>query len=255
MKLAMICGSFNPAFSRRELDQPRFIARCAELGGVAGVELQDIHFPETRPAYLRTLRQAAADRGLALVGIGIHNDFGQADLHLRLSEIVKVKQWVEVAEALGAGHVRVFAGWPGGHAAERWPAMIGALQDAAAFAGSAGIRLVLENEAGFTPSAAEHLRIVDEVGSPHLGLLLDTGNYPAGWASVLQAAPRAVHVHAKFWRVAPDGSEPSMDYPALLALLRRRGYGGFVTFEYEAAEDPAALARAYGYLRRQVEAV
>ncbi|PYM62994.1 MAG: hypothetical protein DMD79_09755 [Candidatus Rokuibacteriota bacterium] len=254
MRLATICGSFNPAFARGEMDQLGFIARASELPGIAGVELQDIHFPETRPAYLRRLRQSAADRGVALVGIGIHNDFGRADLHLRLSEVVKAKQWVEVAEALGAGQVRVFSGWPDGGAAERWPAMIAALRDAAAFAGAAGLRLVLENEAGFTPSAAEHIRILADVGSPHLGLLLDTGNYPAGWASVLQAAPRAAHVHAKFWRVAPDGSEPGMDYPALLAVLRRAGYDGFITFEYEAAEDAAALARAYDYLRRVVEA-
>src|SRR5439155_1697936 len=85
-------------------------------------------------------------------------------------------------EALGAGQVRVFAGWPDGGAAERWPAMVAALRDAAAFAGAAGLRLVLENEAGFTPSAAEHIRILADVGSPHLGLLLDTGNYPGGSA-------------------------------------------------------------------------
>ncbi|MGH7268304.1 MAG: sugar phosphate isomerase/epimerase family protein, partial [Candidatus Rokuibacteriota bacterium] len=157
--------------------------------------------------------------------------------------------------ALGAGHVRVFAGHPEGSATERWPAMIAALRDTAAYAGAAGIRLVLENEAGFTPSAAEHLRIVDEVGSPALRPLLDTGNYRDGWPSVERTAPHAVHVHAKFWRVAPDGAEPSMDYPALLAGLRRRGYDGWISFEYEAAEDEATgIPRAFGYLRRRVEA-
>ena len=80
--------------------------------------------------------------------------------------------------------------------------MIVNLREAAAFAQAAGVRLGLENEAGFTPSVAEHVRILEEVGSPALGLLLDTGNYPAGWPSVVKAAPRAVHVHAKFWKVA-----------------------------------------------------
>src|SRR5262245_21099378 len=151
--------------------------------------------------------------------------------------------------------VRVFAGWPEGAAVERWADMIRALREAAAFAHSAGVRLALENEAGFTPSVAEHVRIVEEVGSPALRLLLDTGNYPAGWPSVERAAPRAVHVHAKFWKVGPGGEEPTMDYPALLAALRRARYPGWITFEYEAAEPEATgLPRAFAYFCRLLEA-
>ncbi len=255
MKLGCICGSYNRAFATGAMDQVGFVSHVGRALGVAGVEFQDIHFPETRPSYLRTLRRAADDLGLAVIGIGIHNDFGRKDDHLRMSEVVKVKQWVEIAEVLGAPQVRVFAGWPDGPAGERWPTMIAALREAAAFAAQAGIRLALENEAGFTPSAAEHLRILDEVGSPALALLLDTGNYPAGWPSVLQVAARAAHVHAKFWQVGPEGAEPSMDYPGLLALLRQSDYGGWITFEYEAAEAEATgIPRAFGYLRRVIGA-
>jgi L-ribulose-5-phosphate 3-epimerase len=160
-----------------------------------------------------------------------------------------------VAERLGAPMIRVFAGWPEGTAAERWADMIAALREAAAFAHAAGVRLALENEAGFTPSATEHVRILEEVGSPALGLLLDTGNYPAGWPSVVEAAPRAVHVHAKFWTVGSGGEEPTMDYPGLLAQLRRARYGGWITFEYEAAEPEATgLPRAFAYFRRLLAA-
>jgi sugar phosphate isomerase/epimerase len=41
-----------------------------------------------------------------------------------------------------------------------------------------------------------------------------------------------------------------MDYPALLAQLRRAGYGGWITFEYEAAEPEATgLPRAFAYFQ------
>jgi sugar phosphate isomerase/epimerase len=254
MKLGCICGSYNQSFAAGAIDQLRFVARCGDVLKVAGVEFQDVHFPETRPAYLDRLRRAATDRGLAIIGIGIHNDFGRQDDFLRKSEVVKVKQWIEVAERLGAPMIRVFAGWPEGPAADRWDGMIASLREAAAFADAAGVRLGLENEAGFTPSVAEHIRILEEVGSPALGLLLDTGNYPAGWPSVVAAAPRAIHVHAKFWKVGPGGEEPSMDYPALLGQLRRAGYGGWITFEYEAPEPEASgLPRAFAYLRAVVE--
>jgi sugar phosphate isomerase/epimerase len=254
MKLGCICGCFNRAFDAGQMSQLTFLERCARDLGVAGAELQDIHFPETRPRYLAALRRAAGDLGLALIGIGVHNDFGRAESTWRQSEIVKVKQWIEVAAEIGAGHVRVFAGHPEGSITERWPAMLAALREVAAYAGEAGVRLVLENEAGFTPDAATHLRIVREVGHPALQPLLDTGNYPDGWRSVLETAPHAVHVHAKFWSVDAAGAEPGMDYPALVGGLRRRGYAGWISFEYEGAEDEAtAIPRAFGYLRRLVE--
>jgi sugar phosphate isomerase/epimerase len=253
MKLGCICGCFNRSFDTGAMDQLTFFERCARALRVRGAELQDIHFPETRPSYLAVLRRAAGDLGLTLIGIGVHNDFGRAETTWRQSEIVKVKQWVEVAAEIGAGHVRVFGGHPEGPLRERWPDMIAALREAAAYAARAGVRLVLENEAGFTPSAAEHLRIVEEVGSPALRPLLDTGNYQDGWPSVERTAPHAVHVHAKFWQVAPDGAEPTMDYPGLIAGLRRRRYDGWVSFEYEGAEDEAtAIPRGFAYLRRLV---
>ncbi|HEV8310160.1 MAG TPA: sugar phosphate isomerase/epimerase family protein [Methylomirabilota bacterium] len=257
MKLGCICGSFNRSFDAGIMDQFRFLERCAGELRVEGAELQDIHFPQTRPAYLGRLRRAAADAGLALIGLGVHNDFGRADTTWRQSEMVKVKQWIEVAETLGVPQVRVFAGHPEGPAAERWPAMIAALREVADFAAAAGVRLGLENHnhGAFTRTAAEEVRILEEVNHPALRHLLDTGNYVDGWPSVERTAPLAVHVHAKFWQVDPTGAEPTIDYPRLLALLRRHGYAGWITFEYEAAEpEETGIPRALAYLRRLLAA-
>ena len=104
MKLGCICGSYNRAFDAGTMDFPRFLRHCATELRVAGAELQDIHFPETRPAYLQGLRRTAADLGLALIGVGVHNDFGLADATWRQSEIAKVRHWIEVLdEALAEG--------------------------------------------------------------------------------------------------------------------------------------------------------
>jgi len=96
------------------MDLTRFLQRCATDLKVEGVELQDIHFPQTRPAYLKMLRRTARDLGLSIVSVGAHNDFGRIDPTIRQSEVVKVKQWVQIAEELGAPLVRVFAGYPEG---------------------------------------------------------------------------------------------------------------------------------------------
>ena len=256
MKLGCICGSFNRSFDAGAMDQMGFLRHCASGLRVEGVELQDIHFPQTRPAYLQMLRRTAGELGLAIAGVGVHNDFGRAATTWRQSEIAKVKQWIEVAEQLGAPQVRVFAGHPEGRAVERWPAMIAALREVAVFAAQGRLRLGLENHnhGAFTQTAADQLRVLEEVGHPALGHLLDTGNYVDGWPSVERTAPVAVHVHAKFWTVAPDGAEPSIDYPKLVQMLRGRHYDGWVIFEYEAAEEEASgIPRALDYLRRLVE--
>jgi sugar phosphate isomerase/epimerase len=257
MKLGCICGSFNRSFDAGVLDLTGFLRRCANDLRVAGAELQDIHFPQTRPAYLAALRRVATDHGLALIGVGVHNDFGLREATWRQAEIAKVKHWIEVAEQLGAPQVRVFAGHPQGPPAERWPAMIAALREVAEFAAAAGVRLGLENHnhGAFTKTAADQLRVLDEVGHPALRLLLDTGNFLDGWPSVERVAPLAAHVHAKYWQADARGAEPSIDYPRLLAILRRAGYAGWLSFEYEAAEaEETGIPRALGYLRALVEA-
>jgi len=257
MKLGCICGCFNRAFDAGTMDQIGFLRQCASMSGVGGAEMQDIHFPQTRPSYLRTLRRTAAELGLAIIGIGVHNDFGRAAATWRQSEIAKVKQWIEVAEQLGAPQVRVFAGHPEGAVHDRWPAMIAALREVAAFAAEAGLRLGLENHnhGAFTQTAADQRRVLEEVGHPALRHLLDTGNYVDGWPSVERTAHLAVHVHAKFWQVAPDGAEPTIDYPKLIAMLRQRRYDGWISFEYEAAEAEATgIPRALAYLRRLLDA-
>jgi hypothetical protein len=38
------------------------------------------------------LRRAASELGLAIIGVGVHNDFGRAATMWRQSEIAKVKQ-------------------------------------------------------------------------------------------------------------------------------------------------------------------
>jgi len=260
MKIGCICGTFNRSFDARSMDQLRFLARCATDLQVQGVELQDIHFPQTRPTYLQMLRRTARDLGLVIIGVGVHNDFGRIDPTIRQSEMVKVKQWVEVAEQLGAPLVRVFAGYPEGGPAQsgaRWPAMIDSLREVAAFASHAGLRLGLENHnhGAFTPTAAEFLRVLDEVKSPYLIPLLDTGNFTDGWPSVQKTLGIAVHVHAKFWKPAPDGSDEKVDYARIIPALRATGYDGWVSFEYEAEEPEATgIPRSLAYLKRMIKA-
>ena len=117
------------------------------------------------------------------------------------------------------------------------------------------------------------LRFVKEVDHPNLTVVLDCGQFLGSqgasgaaaakegaddlYESIRLTAPLARHVRVKFYHPRPDGSEPFIDYPRVLDILRSVHYNGFLDIVYEpdkAGGDDikAALPRVVGYLRRQL---
>lgn len=56
-------------------------------------------------------------------------------------------------------------------------------------------------------------------------------NDPRGW---LELMPRVVHVHAKFYELEADGTDPSIPHRELFDVLVEGGYEGYVSSEWEA---------------------
>jgi hypothetical protein len=50
------------------------------------------------------------------------------------------------------------------------------------------------------------------------------------WREVL---PYTRHIHGKFYEVDASGFEPSIPYPELMALLKKEGYHGSISAEWE----------------------
>ena len=228
---------------------------CGEELGLPAVELEDKHIGEPAPARLDELRGTAARFGLEIVNIAFMNNFGLADDAGRRAEEARTVAWMDVSRRLGSRFLRTFAGWPEGDRAARWPAMLEALRAVCARATADGIRLVMENHnhGGFVQTADDVEGILEAVASPALGLLLDTGNYLDGTASIARTAARAWHVHAKFTRVGPDGRDARVDQDAAIRHLRAAGYAGCVSIEYEGEESGrTAVPRIVSYLRQVV---
>lgn len=257
MRVACSSQSYDDVLGAGRLTLVEWLRLAAEELGVAGVELEDKHVGEPRGQHLKALRDAAAHRGLQIVNIALMNNFGIADDLRRRAEEARTREWMTAAERLGSSFLRTFAGWPEGDRAARWPAMIDALRAVCREAERRGVRLVMENHnhGGFVQTGADAGAILAEVASPALGLLLDTGNYLDGLASVEATAPRAWHVHAKFTYVDGEGRDPAIDHDAVVRLLRDAGYGGWLSVEYEGTEPSrTAVPRALAYLRRAVPA-
>jgi sugar phosphate isomerase/epimerase len=255
MRVACSSQSYDDVLGDGRLTLVDWLRTMADELSLDAVELEDKHVGQPRSDRLEALRSAAARYGLVIANIAFMNDFGVADDARRRDEEARTREWMLAAERLGSRFLRTFAGWPEGDRAARWPAMIASLRSVCGEAERRGVRLVMENHnhGGFVQTGADATAILSDVGSPALGLLLDTGNYLDGLASVKATAARAWHVHAKFTRVGDDGRDPGIDHDAILALLREAGYNGWISVEYEGAEPSrTAVPRALAYLRRAV---
>ena len=252
MYLGCSSESYNDVLASGALTLRDWFRVCAEDLGLRAVELEDKHIGDPTPARLDDLRAAAARYGLEIVNIAFMNDFGAADDARRRAEEGRTVAWMDVSRRLGSRFLRTFAGWPEGDRAARWEAMVQALRAVCARAAASGVRLVMENHnhRGFIQTADDAARALAAVDSPALGLLLDTGNYLDGPASIARTAGHAWHVHAKFTRPDAGGRDARIDQEAALRHLRAAGYTGCVSVEYEGEEaSRTAVPRIVSYLR------
>ena len=211
------------------------------------------------------------ERGIAFSYIGISNDFGMQGSELR-SEVEATKRYVDAAVHLGTRLVRVFASAaaPGEDEEPVWEQDIACMKEITAYGRQKGIVVGLQNHnhLRITRTGDDVLRMLRAVDDPFFVHILDTGQYlgspGAGgssgkpdighdmYESIQKTVAHAVHVRAKIYRIQ-SGVEEWLDYPRIIAILRRAGYNGWLSIVYEgqeAEEEALAVPKAVSYLRR-----
>jgi sugar phosphate isomerase/epimerase len=174
--------------------------------------------------------------------------FAHPKREVRRATTKHVKESVDLASDLGASIVEVVSGVPRieGTAAERaWSWMAEELVECAEYATQRGATIGLEPEPGNVVSTTRQaLRMVGEIGSKGIGILIDTGHLNVVGDdipnSILSARDHLVHVHvndnngeADQHLVPGDGL---IDFRAVLEALHRVGYHGYLTIELEQAD-------------------
>lgn len=93
-------------------------------------------------------------------------------------------------------------------------------------------------------SADQMLAVIDAVGSPHLGVYYDVGNAAyQGFDNLTEIAKlggRILQVHVK--EIGAEMGQGKLDFPALIAALRKVGFDGYLVLETEPGDDPAGNA-------------
>ena len=168
-----------------------------------------------------------------------------------------LRQYVRFAASVGGGlSIGCVRGMPGdspGSIREKHQWLVAGLRELAKYSqGEYGVSLNIEpmskDYTSTIQTVAEGLELLDEIGVPGVGLLLDTYNQYMEEENVVESILSAVgnisHAHISDSDRLPPGMGEA-DLPAYLNALHQAGYDGFLTLEVQPLPDPITCARQY----------
>jgi sugar phosphate isomerase/epimerase len=219
------------------------LIRVAVETGTDGIDMTVYWLKSTSDDYLLPLRRLAWRNRVEIYSIGTRVRLAQPAGALQDKELADLRGWVDVAQKLGATHLRVFGGTkPAGATMEQAIAMAAeTLKRGAEYAGARGIILGLEDDGGITDFARETIEIVKRADSPWAGMNLDVGNFrpPDVYGQIEMSLPYAVSTHVKTEMALDDGkTRGPLDWDRLFSMFAKHGFRGYMGLEYEAGEDP-----------------
>jgi L-ribulose-5-phosphate 3-epimerase len=254
--LTGLCAySFRDELAKKTMTYDDLVRLASDLG-IDGLELTAYWFPPNVSAeYLLSLRRLAYRNAIDIYGIGIRSTLCRGTAEAQDAEVGRLKPWLDVAERLGARHIRVFSGnVPRGTTDEQAASWVTeTLKKCAAVSGPRGIILGLEDDGALTEKADLLVKMVKDVDSPWVGINLDVGNFKMnGYTQSATCLPYAVNVHLKS-EIRENGTPQPLDWDRLFGMLAA-AYRGYVTLEYEASGNPrAAVPEIIGKLLKAVQ--
>ncbi len=251
LRAGLVAYSYRKLLGDKSMNYEDLIRKIADWG-LDGLDCTVYWFPDNSNEYLAKLRRTAFKNGVQIYNAGVRVSLSQPTPELRDAEVEKIKQWVNVADRLGAGHIRVFGGpIPKGATEQQaiaWAAEV--MRRGAEYAGSRGISVGVEDDGGLTTAAGPTVAIVRQADSPWAGINADSGNLrDNGYAQFETMLPYTTSVHLKRDMAGPDGKREPADWNRLLNMLGKAGYRGYVGLEYEGntpETDVPALAADLG---------
>ncbi len=255
----------------RRMTLENFIDRAKELG-VNGVSLETCFITRKDDAgYLESVKARLDAYGLDRVYAWGHPDGLEGGRNR--AEYQKMIAAIPQAQRIGATVMRIVGSslqFRFEDHREQIRGLVAMLREAVKVAEAHDVKLAIENHIDFT--AREILQIIEEVGSPYLGVNFDTGNFarllddPIKAMELLARHTLATHVKDLrvnraaavddwyFFSTTPVG-DGFIDNLRLARLLKQAEYKGFLAMELDFlhpdyTDEDAAVAASVVELRR-----
>ena len=293
MKFSVSSYSYQQYINQGKMTQLDVVQKAVEMG-FSGIDFTDLKpVPNAtladQLAEAKRIRLAAEQAGVEVVAYTIGAKLYQGSREADEAEIERICRQLDVAAEMGATILRHDV-----CKSERiegktigFTQMLPVIAENAArvteYAKTLGIRTCSENH-GYVAQDSDRVEALwNAVGHENYGLLIDVGNFACvdedSVKAVSRLAPYAIHVHAKDFYIYPFGTavpqgvstfssrgcnrlagcvigEGSIPVAQCLSVLRRIGYDGYVTVEYEGAEDCiSGIARGLSNLRSMTERI
>jgi sugar phosphate isomerase/epimerase len=242
-RTGLVAYSYRQALQSKAMTYEDLI-RIAVDTGTDGIDMTVYWLPSTESDYLLSLRRLAYRNRVEIYGIGTRVQLAQPTAELREKQLEELRKWLDVAQRVGATHIRVFGGQkPAGATLEQAIGFASeTLKRGAELAGARGLILGVEDDGGITDFAKDTIAIVKGADSQWAGMNLDIGNFrpPKVYDQIEMSIPYAVSTHIKTTVALDDGkSRAPFDLDRVFKMFAAHGYRGYMGLEYEASEDPA----------------
>ncbi len=257
--------------------------------GLDAIEFTDLPGEgEERISNAKAILQKSKEINLPICAYTVFADFlngSDGDID---KEIARVKEQVDIAEILGVKVMRHDA--TGGYKSKEdrtykgfddaLPRLVKGCRAVTEYAATKGIKTMVENHGFFSQDSLRVEKLVNTVANENFGALVDIGNFLCAdedpVTAVGRMAPYAFHAHVKdFYVRSGNGINPGDgffmsrggnylrgaiagqgDVPVLQCLraLKRSGYDGYISIEFEGLEDPQLGVKiGHDNLRRIIE--
>ena len=226
--------------------------------GLDGVEILHRQMESEENGYMQRLKRRAYLNGVDLYALSIHQGFVSPDPETRQKNIDHTVHCIQLAHEMGIPAIRLNSGRWGtvpsfNELMERGgiePPLEGYTEDDAfdwciqsieqclPHAERYGALLALENHWGLTYDPEGVVRILKALPSEWLQGAMDCGNFLEEPYDKLEIiAPSTVLVHAKTYHGGGVWYTLDLDYDRIAEILRKAGFNGWISIEFEGNED------------------
>ncbi|UMV49360.1 sugar phosphate isomerase/epimerase [Paenibacillus macerans] len=239
------------------------------IAGIGGehVEIVPLGFDlKQTPELIGQIRERAAEAGIAVSNYAIGANFITDTEEAYEAEIRRVMREVDIAHALGVKLMRHDVASRQDTSIVRFqedlPRIAEACRRVADYAAQYGITTSLENHGYYVQASDRVQAVIHAVGRPNYKTTLDVGNFVCVDEHPVIAVKKniayASMVHVKDFYIRPADRNPGegwfrsaggqylrgaiagqgdLDLREILRIVKRSGYDGFLSIEYEGMED------------------
>src|SRR5438552_3053924 len=233
-----------PASQQMELKD--FAAHVAEKFNVHNIEPWSRILPSTDPKYLEQFRAAVEKAHSAIVDIAVDGEYSQysPDPEVRERSLASSKQWVDIGAALGSPSIRTHV--QGGKDSKPNVARAAdTLARVAEYGAKKNVVIHLENDDAVSEDPFFLVKVIEKVNNPWLRALPDFGNtlnthdddYNYRAMDAMFAHAYGI-CHVKDGEVDEQGKPTHVDLVRTFGILKKHGYKGYCSIEYDAPGDP-----------------